>query len=92
MLDRAIVYSNLLKDSPVLYSIGVRGKSGIMDLPEEGAIAQLVERLLCKQDVDSSNLSGSTIRRVPFWGLAHGRSLFNAANTLSLSKGLYKTN
>ena len=59
---------------------------------KRGAIAQLVERLLCKQDVDSSNLSGSTIRRVPFWGLAHGRSLFNAANTLSLSKGLYKTN
>ena len=26
-----------------------------------GAIAQLVERLLCKQDVDGSNPSGSTI-------------------------------
>ena len=55
-----------------------------------GGIAQLVERLLCKQDVDSSNLSGSTIRRVPP-GLAHGRPLLDAANALSLSKGLYTT-
>ena len=38
-----------------------------------GALAQLVERLLCKQDVRSSNLLGSTLRRPPTvssWGLS----------------------
>ena len=30
---------------------------------QKGAIAQLVERLLCKQDVDGSNPSGSTMLR-----------------------------
>ncbi len=34
-----------------------------------GAIAQLVERVLCKHEVVGSNPSGSTIFRPPFGGL-----------------------
>ena len=32
-----------------------------------GALAQLVERLLCKQDVNGSNPLGSTIFSPSFW-------------------------
>ena len=37
----------------------------------KGAIAQLVERLLCKQDVDGSNPSGSTTLRSSELRMAH---------------------
>ena len=35
--------------------------TGTMTRPFDGAVAQLVERLLCKQNVRSSNLLSSTI-------------------------------
>lgn len=42
--------------------VGLPGPRGPRSGRSPGALAQLVERLLCKQDVRSSNLLGSTFR------------------------------
>ena len=45
----------------------IGGKQELSGPVESGAIAQLVERLLCKQDVVGSNPSGSTIFASRIW-------------------------
>ena len=74
-MNRAIVFSKFLKNKSVLslkcsrpillrYCRVLLQGSALRSLKgEAGAIAQLVERLLCKQDVDGSNPSGSTMLR-----------------------------
>ena len=46
----------------------------------EGALAQMVERCLCKADVGSSSLLGSTV-------LAHLNALKNSYTTIYLISG-----
>ena len=62
--SRLIVYSKFLKE--VCCAVLSKIKLATVWLSPNGAIAQLVERLLCKQDVDGSNPSGSTIKRLTY--------------------------
>jgi hypothetical protein len=48
--------------------------SGPVTKPFIGAVAQLVERLLCKQNVRSSNLLSSTITESVIIKVASGRA------------------